>query len=240
MPRRVLSKGRVLANYAAAVLLAVLLGVLLAVLLPRDSDPAVPSDPYAAMIAATVILETSDGHGSGVVVGPGLILTARHVAEEGQKQEMRARWANGEIEPVDVVWLSADHDIALMRFPARAKSYATAPIACAAPVAGEPVTAVGNPLVLEFAVSSGHVASSSPFHLPDEASEMAKKQAAGLWGLDVPIVPGNSGGPVFNRGGGGHRDCGGPAPRARYARTDALAAGRHGAELDLLRDAVLR
>jgi S1-C subfamily serine protease len=153
------------------------------------------------LLAETVVLESGQAHGSGVVVGPGLILTARHVAEIAKHERLRARWDFGAIADVEIVWLSETADIGLLRFRGGPKQYAIARVACDAPVAGESAIAAGNPIISYFSLAYGHVASSGPLQAPDSAPDDAKAQAASLWALDLTIVPGNSGGPVFNERG---------------------------------------
>ena len=166
----------------------------------HESDKATLAAP-SALLSRTVVLESSSGHGSGVVVGPGLILTARHVAELAKHERLRARWEFGAIAEVEIVWLSETADIGLLRFQGGPKHYDQARIACAAPVAGEAAIAAGNPILSYFSLAYGHVASSQPLQPPDDASDEMKAEMATLWAIDLTIVPGNSGGPVFDEKG---------------------------------------
>lgn len=141
---------------------------------------------YAARTSPVLLVETDIGHGSGVSLGRGMVLTAAHVIKDAK--EIKVSGPNGDATPAKVVWSAADYDIALLETDAR---YDGAPLSCAAVVPGQAIRAVGNPGDLKFLETRGVVAADIG-HLMDWQHVVA---------LDATIVPGMSGGPVFNRSG---------------------------------------
>jgi S1-C subfamily serine protease len=123
---------------------------------------------------STLKIITSTGHGSGVHIGNGYILTAAHVVDGSESIRVRATH-NGE-EPAELLWLNKAHDVD------------SSPLSCKPLGVGQSVKATGNPGPLEFITSWGRV-----------SSYEAKR---GNWKssiiVDLTIAPGSSGGPVFD------------------------------------------
>ena len=125
------------------------------------------------------------GHGSGVVVGAGLVATNCHVVREAAS--MRVDSVSGQFAGK---WIRQDplRDICIL-----AVNGLSAPVAslrgAASLVVGEPVFAVGNPLGFGVAVSSGLVAAVDTKNGPPVVITSAAQS------------PGSSGGGLFDREG---------------------------------------
>lgn len=131
----------------------------------------------------TVKILTVTGHGSGVHIGNGYIVTAAHVVSGASTVTLRL---DDETEqPGEVLWFNTVYDVALIR---TTDTLREAPLQCRIPKTGEMVRASGNPLTMEFISTNGRVAG--------VVREM------GPWKLAVPvditILMGMSGGPVFD------------------------------------------
>jgi V8-like Glu-specific endopeptidase len=128
--------------------------------------------------------------GSGVAIGPRLIVTAAHVAVAGPTFEMKnARIA---VQPGHVGWAIERLDIGVIE--------PTVPVdeirelSCQDPNPGEPITIVGYPNIGGFlptgaVITKGTVASKVQRD-PEDGSVFII--------LDAKVQPGNSGGPVFD------------------------------------------
>jgi S1-C subfamily serine protease len=146
-----------------------------------------PLHPTPARLASTVKVELSKSHGSGVHIGNGLIVSAAHVASEGDTVKIRTD--DGSLREATVIWASKAHDIALLQ--TSSDGMAESPLSCAPSAIGLPVHAVGNPLSFDGITMNGRVAG-KPRKAQDWASVVP---------LDITILPGMSGGPVFNDAG---------------------------------------
>lgn len=135
---------------------------------------------------AKVILK--DGHGSGVHIGQGYILTAAHVV--GDSARVRLKTSLGDIQDGTVLWSNKQYDIAMVRAD-RPERFATAHLSCRTAHAGEAIEARGNPVALEFVSSWGRIS--------------GDKRELGPWKevliTDSTTVMGMSGGGVFDSNG---------------------------------------
>lgn len=160
---------------AAAILLVV-------VGLSSYTMPAAPG-----VEAAVVKVELPNGHGSGVHIGGGFVISAAHVAEKAAKVKLRSE--GGKAVEGTVLWVNSAYDIALIKTDEDA--FGSAPLSCSEAKRGETITAMGNPLGVEFVESTGRIA--------------GKPRELGPWKsvfvTDMTIVMGMSGGPVFNEAG---------------------------------------
>lgn len=130
-----------------------------------------------------------EGHGSGVVIGKRIVVTAAHVVEGkdeaelefhgGKKMKARVLW-RGDKASFDAALLETEEDIGVR----------PAVIRCDRPKVGEEVVAVGHPMRGSFIFAYGRVAS---------ANQWGSFRDIGV--LDLGIAPGNSGGPVFDKQG---------------------------------------
>lgn len=157
------------------VLVLVFVGAL--TLAPRGGMPE--------MAGSTVKILAGGGHGSGIHIGGGYIITAEHVVVSGSAS---IKLDNGEEQKATILWSSAANDIALLRTE---PTMAASALDCRVAADGEAILARGNPLALEFASSSGRVAGA--------------ERKMGRWERAVPtdltVVMGMSGGPSFSADG---------------------------------------
>lgn len=142
---------------------------------------------YKASSMVKVLIGT--GHGSGVHVGNGLVLTAAHVTA-GVKEAFKVKDDGGAIHKADLLWQSHSYDVALIRI-SDYKDLSVSELSCEVPAVGTDVHGYGNPLHQENWNVYGKVAGTP-------------RQAA-MWQEVVPlnmsILQGQSGGPVFNDAG---------------------------------------
>lgn len=148
--------------------------------------PALPVAPTTPLAGATVRVFHDAGHGSGVHIGHGLILTAAHVVKD-HADGIKIKTDAGVETTAEVLWASAEHDVALLRDADL--SAASARLDCRATKVGEHVSAVGNPGPLEFVTTWGRVA----------AIEKARANWKSTIMIDSTVAPGMSGGPLFDR-----------------------------------------
>lgn len=141
-----------------------------------------------AMNGSNVMVMMKDGHGSGVHIGNGFVVTAGHVAADAKT--MKIRFEDGQVAEAEVLWANQDYDIAVLRYKDRGQAASSA-LSCTVPARGDNLTAVGNPTVFEFLTMRGYVA--------------GVQFKFGPWKevipLDMTIIHGMSGGGVFNANG---------------------------------------
>lgn len=138
---------------------------------------------------STVLVSDDGGHGSGVHIGNGYIVTAAHVVEN--KSEMTITGSDGKDVKGTVLWSNKDYDVALIRV-ADHENLAKSHLACHPSFAiGERIEAVGNPVNLKWVHTWGWVSSDISERGPWKLSVLA----------DLAVGPGMSGGPVFDRRG---------------------------------------
>jgi len=124
------------------------------------------------------------GHGSGVHIGRGYILTAAHVVASGKKLVITTD--NGASFDVEVLWRNAEYDVALLKL----SNYAQIDhinLSCVKPKVGTRITAYGSPLSLDFVSTSGTLVGHNNI-------AMWKESAI----VDATIIMGMSGGPVVS------------------------------------------
>lgn len=139
------------------------------------------------LAGAAVRVATDADHGTGVYLGNGLTLTAAHVVHD--QSGLRLRTDRGQDVEAVVLWENQAYDLALVQTEPLAA--ASAPLACRAPVVGEEVQSVGNPLGLEFVSIRGRVA----------AGTLNRSPWSFAYLVDMTVVPGMSGGPLYDRSG---------------------------------------
>jgi hypothetical protein len=140
-----------------------------------------------AVMPAVVTIETDAAAGTGFFVGPGIVLTNKHVVNGGSS--MRVRFSNGQTAPAYVTSTASDGDLALVRVEAPASAQSSVVMDSAKGVQiGEEVLAIGSPLgLLQSTVTRGIVS--------------AIRSVGGLMYVqtDAAINPGNSGGPLVDK-----------------------------------------
>ena len=174
------------------------------ILASQPSDPAVAALVYQTILPSLVVVQTdphSEGEvfslGSGVVINrDGSVLTALHIVEGSSA--IQIGYADGSTIRGSVVNADTDRDIAVLA-PHTAPGLivpATMGNASALRV-GDDVFAVGNPLGLVGSLSAGVVSGLDRQSAPSGREEPIQ----GLIQFDAAVNPGNSGGPLLNRGG---------------------------------------
>lgn len=140
-----------------------------------------PSATPTDLPGSTVKIVMEQGHGSGVHIGNGYVVTAAHVVGD---RIPKVKLDDGSEQEAVVLWTNKANDIALLRTAATMSSSA---LDCRVAENGELVEARGNPTVLEFVSSAGRIA--------------GVEREFGPWArvlpVDMTIVMGMSGGPVF-------------------------------------------
>ena len=151
-----------------------------------------PADIAARAFPSIVTIRTADSLGTGFIVRPdGWIATNLHVIVGGSRVSVTFRDGR-ELDVVDVIATSSDHDLALIRV--QASALPTLPLGDSDAIRpGDPIVAIGNPMGLENTVSNGLVSARRQVDEGDNAFEVLQ--------VSAPIAPGSSGGPLFNEHG---------------------------------------
>lgn len=176
-------------DYLKAVACAIGAVTVIAAAFLYASPPAHPAKAAPAIALSTVIVANGSGHGSGVHIGHGYIITAAHVV--GQLGALGVTYSTGLNQIADVLWSNTSYDVALIRI-GEFDGLATSPLACSHGAnLGDDISAIGNPLSMQFVHAWGHVAS--------DVRERARWKSSFI--ADMTIAPGMSGGPVLNNTG---------------------------------------
>ena len=164
--------------------------------------PATSAVVYQKILPSVVTIETSDpategkgeGLGTGVIVDTrGSILTAYHVVAGATS--IRVTFADGTRSGAEVVSTDPAHDIAVVMAAHPPGVIVPAVLGGGAQV-GDEAFAVGNPLGYVDSLTAGVVSG-----LDRSAETNTGKTLHGLIQFDAAVNPGNSGGPLLNRGG---------------------------------------
>lgn len=155
-----------------------LLALLAGVLVTAPRGPELPG--------STVKVLAGRGHGSAVHIGNGYYITATHVV--GKETDVEVKTDDGLLSKATVLWSNKAYDIALLRGPDDVQA---AELDCRVASEGEAIHARGNPMDLEFIDAQGYVAGAERTIGPWES---------GL-PVDMTIIMGMSGGPVFDADG---------------------------------------
>ena len=170
------------------------------------ATPVPPVAPlvYQAILPSLAVVQTDRsfsgegyGVGSGVVVNANAeILTALHVVEGGT--EIQVGYADGTTTTAVIAGADPDRDIALLTPAVLPSLVLPATIGSAASLrVGDEVYAVGNPLGLVGSMSAGVVSGLGRDFMPPGRERMLRD----LIQFDAAVNPGNSGGPLMDRGG---------------------------------------
>lgn len=150
---------------------------------PRAATPDTRSSVVKVMVGS--------GHGSGVYIGSGIVLTAAHVLAGAADSTVRIKTEGKNLLDGEVLWINKARDVGAIRV-ATTTGLKAAFLSCIDPQMGDQITARGNPGFAEFFTSWGHVSD-------------AIKHEIGPWAqaliVDASISPGQSGGPVFDSAG---------------------------------------
>ena len=147
-----------------------------------------PEWPIRRMVETTVKVRGSpEHHGSGVIVGARLVLTAAHTVHDSSASVV---FANGREISSAVLWRGeGEYDLALLLL-AEPAPHAPATLGCRDPSVGEELVGAGFPMRGGWTGAWGRAASPAPY-----GSDRVHRIVA------MPVVPGMSGGPVFDRRG---------------------------------------
>lgn len=159
---------------------------------------ACTTDTQRAVVALESVVivyasETGSAHGSGVVVGQDLILTAGHVSNG---RDTFIAYRGGEHVGGTEVRLALDSpspDLALVHAPTGDREAVS--VRCTPVVVGEPLFVVGHPVVSRWTVMWGNVASTD--RLEGDDRELIGDEGD-YYLAQIPVAPGSSGGPVFD------------------------------------------
>lgn len=156
---------------------------------PPPSVRILAPQPRTPVTDASVVkVTTTTGHGSGVNIGGGFIITAGHVA--GSDATLAIKTASGDTATAEVLWVNKTYDLALLR--TTNDIGAGAHLDCRTAIVGEQIEASGNPMNIEFISTYGRIAGN--------IREVGPWKEALL--MDASIGPGMSGGPAFEANGG--------------------------------------
>jgi len=152
----------------------------------------------AALDAVVIVYTSAQGsaHGSGVVIGQGLILTAGHVS---RGREMFIAFRDGEVvagKEVKIALEGPAPDLALVYAPTGDREAVS--VRCTPVVVGEPLFVAGHPVVARWVMMWGKVASTDL--LEDGSRELIGEEGS-YFIAQLPVAPGSSGGPVFDSDG---------------------------------------
>ena len=151
------------------------------------------ADPVTSTVRVSVRkLENATGFASGVVIAPGIVLTAQHVAMEPGLHVDGGK-ARGEVIAVGNM---AQLDIALLQFPASEATCPCARIADSPALLDEPVWVVGYPGGITLVVSTGTAQGTKDIviYTPMGPENFGKRLIT-----TAAVMSGNSGGGVFVR-----------------------------------------
>lgn len=164
-----------------------LLGVVLVLAFAPPALHKYYHNPVPKLPGSVVKLMIAEGHGSGVHIGGGYVLTAAHVV--GDEKELKLKTDTGGEGTAEVIWSSKVYDVALVHTEnPLARSF----ISCRNTPNGTPVEARGNPADQEFVSTWGKIGGQkaigeSPWRIVEVVS--------------MTIVPGMSGGGLFDENG---------------------------------------
>lgn len=134
---------------------------------------------------ATVKITKQNGHGSGVHIGNGLVLTAAHVASV---DDLTVSAQDGEEYEATILWTAGVADVALLKIDY--DGLPSAMMDCAIQDSGTEITSWGNPMYLDFVSSTGVIAGE-----PRDVGQLKN-----VYVTDTTTIMGQSGGPVFANG----------------------------------------
>ncbi|HLF27890.1 MAG TPA: trypsin-like peptidase domain-containing protein [Anaerolineae bacterium] len=168
--------------------------------------PAYSARVYQAIQPSLVLIQTEapdaegkvqHGLGSGVVINDnGAILTSLHVVANAS--DIQLTFADGTQSSAQVTVEQPENDIAVLQ-PSQPPALIV-PATLGNPNAmrvGDEAFVVGNPFGLYSSMSAGVISGfERTFHPPG-----GKQELEGLIQIDAAVNPGNSGGPLLNRGG---------------------------------------
>jgi S1-C subfamily serine protease len=165
------------------------------------AEPASSVAVYQQILPSIVAIETEratpSGHGGGlgtgvVVNANGTIMTAFHVVDGAAR--IRVTFVDGTRGRADVVQADPDNDTAVL-VPTRLPEVVVPAVLGGGVQVGDETYAVGHPLGYADSITAGVISGL------DRSVKEGGKTLRGLIQFDAAVNPGNSGGPLLNRGG---------------------------------------
>lgn len=151
-------------------------------------NAAAPKFPRKPLLPADVKVVLEGGHGSAVYIGSGVFLTAAHVVSKITKP-FTIKLHDGSVRKAEVLWFNTKYDIGLIA--ADGDGLRSSDLQCRELEVGETIRVEGNPTIMEFVSATGRIAGAG--------------RKIGFWErvqvVDITILPGQSGGPVYDVGG---------------------------------------
>ncbi len=138
----------------------------------------------AKLPGSVVKVNLTQGHGSGVHIGGGYILTAAHVA--GDQNQVGIETDDGNKGTAEVIWGAKAYDVALLHTDTKLEASA---LSCRAYPIGTRVRAIGNPGDIDFYSTWGRIGGGRK---PDENWKS-------VISVDLTLLPGMSGGGLFDK-----------------------------------------
>jgi S1-C subfamily serine protease len=152
------------------------------------------ADAAEKILPSVVQIQTTDGVGSGVVFGEGLILTAAHVVEG--ETTVQVRLEDGENVEGTVLGGTSEADIAVIQIDRTDVPIATLALDYT-PRVGQTAIAVGSPWGLTSTVTAGIISAvNQPL-----GCNIQGDVCRSMLQTDAAINPGNSGGALLDRDG---------------------------------------
>jgi S1-C subfamily serine protease len=164
--------------------------------------PATSAVVYQQILPSLVEIETtgpsSSGEdselGAGVIINAkGSILTAFHVVDGATS--VRVSFIDGTVSKAEIASTDPENDIAVLQ-PERTPELIVPAVLGGAGQVGQEAYAVGHPLGFVGSLTSGVISG-----LDRSIKAPGGKTLRGLIQFDAAVNPGNSGGPLLNRGG---------------------------------------
>ena len=169
-------------------------------------QPAFSSRVFQVIQPSLVLIQTKgenreheheDGLGSGVIVtSTGQILTSLHVVDGAD--EILVTFADGTESVAEIALAQPEIDIAVLQSELLPEILVPAVLGNPGAMrVGDEAYAVGNPFGLYGSMSAGVISGFNRTFQP----EGTNRRLEGLIQIDAAVNPGNSGGPLLNRGG---------------------------------------
>lgn len=147
-----------------------------------------PQSKFTDAKAGSVVKVVMEkGHGSAFHIGGGYFVSAAHVV--GEATETTLKGDDGRTVKAEVLWVNAARDIAFLK--ADGSGFERDRLSCEVQPVGSSIYARGNPLSMEFVRMWGRIAGVS--------REVGPWKRAYV--TDMTILPGMSGGGVYNQAG---------------------------------------
>ena len=169
-------------------------------------QPAFSTRVFQVIQPSLVLIQTrgentedrrSGGLGSGVIVtDTGQILTSLHVVNGAD--EIKVTFADGTESQAEIVLAQPENDIAVLQSALLPEILVPAVLGNPGALrVGDEAFAVGNPFGLYSSMSAGVISGFNRTFQPEGSDQKLE----GLIQIDAAVNPGNSGGPLLNRGG---------------------------------------